>query len=640
MTCNGSLKLSFPRSWRVTTRDPMDMFKLTQKKNKWIENISPPRELTCPMSGITLTLPDNDEISEGSFTEKQFSSTTQCPMHKMNSFGSDLMTSPKKKQPRKTSVSNVSQITKSTEESEISDDEFDDDDSFQAQAVVPVEPLKSVYSKSTLTSKNSSAGSSVGKNPQATAAGLSIAMTKKLFPYHITLSKHFVILEVGEDLPKVLDVPETELVGRLIEDVFSISKPDSAKWTKGWLRRLEGQTVTLDPLVSGGNTVRFAGSVTTMIDSIHAKWMLILTPDASNLTELRRIGLTLSDLPAHGCYRDAVFLREHLSSQMQDALKMEKLSKSLQREKGLLESLLPQHAAEGLRMGRTVLPRLHNNVTIFFSDVVGFTTICEKLYPWQVINMLNQLYCIMDFLAMKFHLFKIETIGDAYVCCSGLPESDADHGKNVANFALAVRHCCRLVKSPVDGEPIQLRIGIHSGSCASGVVGVTNPRYCVFGDTMNTTARHETTGMANMVHCSSVTRTELSRNAPGLFSLKRRGKVEMKGKGVMTTYWLEASEFNETFSAQGLMQLEELVLKQLGQMASFEADDAIQHDKAQLSASPTRSTGTTGIDTSKNRDLGTMLSCLSPITPKEHKNPFGLPPGMLLSPTPSTMMFL
>ena len=163
---------------------------------------------------------------------------------------------------------------------------------------------------------------------------------------------------------------------------------------------------------------------------------------------------------------------------------------------------------------------------MFFSDVAGFTNMCDQLFPWEIIGVLNRLYCVMDYLAEKFGLYKvsyvcfwtpharcylkftrqtrwnessfayplvrckhtthtthtqIETIGDAYVCAAGLPLDDPRHAQNVATFALAVSHAARHVLSPVTGEPLKLRVGIHTGSCASGIVGVKNPRYCVFG---------------------------------------------------------------------------------------------------------------------------------------------------------------
>lgn len=285
--------------------------------------------------------------------------------------------------------------------------------------------------------------------------------------------------------------------------------------------------------------------------------MLILSPNAKNLQSLNDMNLTITDLPIHGGYRDTVFLREHLSHQINNALKMEKLSRTLQHEKDLLESILPQHAAEGLRHGTAVEPRLHNAVTMFFSDVVGFTKICSQLPPKAIIDMLNRLYGIMDHLAKTFHLFKIETIGDAYVCASGLPEEDPNHAINVANFAIAVQHCCQQVLSPVDLEPMKLRIGVNSGSCASGVVGATNPRYCVFGDLVNTTARHESTGEAGKVHGSLTSMIALQTKAPKDFRLVSRGMVEMKGKGAVPTYWIEATEQNRFTNTAALNDLDD-----------------------------------------------------------------------------------
>lgn len=132
---------------------------------------------------------------------------------------------------------------------------------------------------------------------------------------------------------------------------------------------------------------------------------------------------------------------------------------------------------------------------------------------------------------------------------------------NVANFAVAVTHCCRRVLSPLDGSPIKLRIGINSGRCASGIVGVTNPRYCVFGDTVNTTARHESTGEEGRVHCSMTTMIELLKLAPDDFVHESRGLVEMKGKGAIPTYWLTSTPGNMLTNKESLKALDAEIME-------------------------------------------------------------------------------
>lgn len=130
------------------------------------------------------------------------------------------------------------------------------------------------------------------------------------------------------------------------------------------------------------------------------------------------MGLTLSDLPLSSFQRDAVFLGEHVAKEASRAHKLDKLTKELaERDLSnmLLESMLPKKVAEDLRQGKTVEPAFHDKVTLFFSDVVGFTSICNQVEPWDVIDMMNKLYTVMDFLASHFDLYKVETVGDAYM---------------------------------------------------------------------------------------------------------------------------------------------------------------------------------------------------------------------------------
>ena len=124
--------------------------------------------------------------------------------------------------------------------------------------------------------------------------------------------------------------------------------------------------------------------------------------------------------------------------------------------------------------------------------------------------------------------------------------------------------------SPADGTPIKLRVGVNSGRCCSGIVGVTNPRYCVFGDTVNTTARHETTGEAGRVHGSMTTMIELLKQAPDEFLSDSRGMIEMKGKGSIPTYWLSSTADNPLTNTEALMALDEEVTAKFGHMLKQE----------------------------------------------------------------------
>jgi class 3 adenylate cyclase len=285
----------------------------------------------------------------------------------------------------------------------------------------------------------------------------------------------------------------------------------------------------------------------------------------------------------------------------------------------LLYNILPEKVADDLRKGKTIEPTFHENVTLFFSDIVDFTKLCGQVEPWNVIDMMNQLYSVMDFLADRFNLYKVETVGDSYMCCSGLPEPDQYHAENVANFALAVMECVKHVKSPVTGEPIDLRIGIHTGSCTSGVVGTLTPHYCLFGDMVNFTSRHESTSSPGKIHCSSVLHGRLTHFAQSDnqgYNLKARGLVDMKGKGEHYTYWLEGgSEHNKEACPAALEALSDEVAtmiksrkwkmrKYFKHNGLFRGQDAVSVSEATTSSNEDSSGYHSASDSSGNQSGG------------------------------------
>ncbi|CEF69623.1 Atrial natriuretic peptide receptor 1 [Strongyloides ratti] len=204
----------------------------------------------------------------------------------------------------------------------------------------------------------------------------------------------------------------------------------------------------------------------------------------------------------------------------------------------LLSRMLPKAIAEKLKAGQIIPPEHFNSVTVFFSDVVSFTTLASKCSALQVVNLMNGLYTIFDSTINEHDVYKVETIGDGYLCVSGLPERNGNrHIKEIANLSLElIKKIPEFKIDHLPNERIRIRIGMNSGSCVAGVVGLTMPRYCLFGDTVNTASRMESNGKPNHIHMSCEAHELL--NKYGGFVTKPRGEVLIKGKGVMETFWL------------------------------------------------------------------------------------------------------
>ncbi|XP_062703094.1 uncharacterized protein LOC115257278 isoform X1 [Aedes albopictus] len=214
----------------------------------------------------------------------------------------------------------------------------------------------------------------------------------------------------------------------------------------------------------------------------------------------------------------------------------------------LLYQMLPPAVVRQLKQQRQVPAETFESVTIFFSDIVGFTYISAVSSAMEVVTMLNTLYRLFDTIILKYDVYKVETIGDAYMVVSGLPQRNGDkHAGEIAMMSLDL--LCGIsgfIIPHMKNRTLEIRVGVNTGPCVAGVVGTTMPRYCLFGDTINTASRMESTGEPMKIHLSQNTKEILDRL--GGFKIKRRGTIEVKGKGTMETFWLVGHTIYEHLS--------------------------------------------------------------------------------------------
>ncbi|XP_024866311.2 retinal guanylyl cyclase 2 [Kryptolebias marmoratus] len=232
---------------------------------------------------------------------------------------------------------------------------------------------------------------------------------------------------------------------------------------------------------------------------------------------------------------------EQYSSNLEELIRerTEELEIEKQKTEKLLTQMLPPSVAEALMVGGTVTPEYFDNVSLYFSDIVGFTTISANSEPIEVVDLLNDLYTLFDAIIGNHDVYKVETIGDAYMVASGVPvPNDNRHAAEIANMSLDILSAVGTFKMRhMPDVPVRIRIGLHTGSCVAGVVGLTMPRYCLFGDTVTTASRMESSGMPYRIHVHQSTVKVLRELNIG-YKLELRSRTEVRGKGIEETYWL------------------------------------------------------------------------------------------------------
>ncbi|XP_032674743.1 soluble guanylate cyclase 89Db-like isoform X4 [Odontomachus brunneus] len=368
----------------------------------------------------------------------------------------------------------------------------------------------------------------------------------RLFPFGVVMNKEMRILGAGDKLLQAWG-GTTSILSKHVTEVFKLRRPKGISFTWGNVMYLHSVIFELElirandhhTVVNSGDTPSTSSSLDRRgsqgarsillkgqmryIEDIKAI-IFLCSPLINSLDELLNMGLYLNDLNPHGMSKELVLAgwqhcgrlemmferAEQRSTELEDSYAL--LDRWKNKSDELLYSMIPQTVADRLRAGASPL------------------STCE-----------------------------VETVGRVYMAASGAPDRNENHAQNIADVSLQLIEHVRSLKLP-SGLDIRIRIGIHSGPAVAGVVGIKVPRYCFFGDTVNTASRMQTTSLTGKVHISSSTKALLPE---GRYRTESRGVVWVKGKGDMETYWLQSAINDGAKEEIGLSDDEDAVVEGL-----------------------------------------------------------------------------
>ncbi|XP_060531204.1 guanylate cyclase soluble subunit beta-1 isoform X2 [Cylas formicarius] len=372
-----------------------------------------------------------------------------------------------------------------------------------------------------------------------------------IYPFHIMFDRNLKIVQTGSTVARVM--PKVIEDNCLVTDILDPIRPHLELTFENILSHIN--TIYVLKTRSGVMQVdappeyRFLRLKGQMLYILESDLVIFLCyPSVVNLDDLTRRGLYISDIPLHDATRDLVLMSEQFEADYKLTRNLEILTDKLQQtyreldgEKKktdqLLYSVLPISVASELRHKRPVPAKRYDCVTLLFSGIVGFSDYCaantDSKGAMKIVKMLNELYTKFDDLTdpkVNPNIYKVETVGDKYMAVSGLPEPCTTHAKNIARLALDMMDLGHTVI--IDGQPVRITIGIHTGEVVTGVIGQRMPRYCLYGNTVNLTSRTETTGQPGKINVSEDAYRVLLQedNFDEQFHFDCRGPVTMKGK--------------------------------------------------------------------------------------------------------------
>lgn len=236
-------------------------------------------------------------------------------------------------------------------------------------------------------------------------------------------------------------------------------------------------------------------------------------------------------------HQQAIRLKEQNAQLQQEIRERHEIERALrheqQKSEQLLLNILPEAVVTQLKQFQGSLAERFDDATVLFADIVNFTPLAAQCSPLELVNLLNQIFSEFDRLAETYHLEKIKTIGDAYMVVGGVPIPQEHHAIAVAEMALAMQTTIREFSREGD-LPLQLRIGINTGTVVAGVIGIKKFSYDLWGDTVNVASRMESHGQPGKIQVTETTYRRLTNQ----FRFAPAQEIDIKGKGPMRTYYL------------------------------------------------------------------------------------------------------
>uniref|UniRef100_A0A1I8G3M0 guanylate cyclase n=1 Tax=Macrostomum lignano TaxID=282301 RepID=A0A1I8G3M0_9PLAT len=363
----------------------------------------------------------------------------------------------------------------------------------------------------------------------------------EVFPFNIVFNRGLEIIHAGDGILNALP----DLEGTLVNEAFLLTRPMIPfTWDKTLIpknlnfSKTDGHEKYKKSLSSLNTSLRLRGQMKYMDgwDAI----VFLGTPQLQDVDTMQRAGLYVNDLSMHDSSRDMVLAGEQQQAELKLALQQQeekskhfqealiKLDEERKRSDELLYQMIPKQVADKIRVEGTStrICSTFDDATVQFSDVCGFKNIANSITPQQVVMLLNTIYACFDELTEKHRVYKVETVNDVYMIASGIPTVTKFHAAIMAEMALEMVTAVTSIVDPSDASThIKIRVGIHSGTVIAGVVGLKLPRYCLFGDVVNTASRMESNGLAQKIHISEATKARL--DAYKVYQTVLRGEVDI-----------------------------------------------------------------------------------------------------------------